>query len=437
MSMRLIKKLVLNTMLVALSILFALGATEAVFRLTHYKEYLLRSQFYGYPKFYFRADDKSGFDISENFPVRMFHFADGDTRIWSNEMGCFDYPYRNEKDYILLAGDSFTWGYAPFETKFGNIIENYSGHRVLKCGVSGYGTRQETIKIRQIVAKTGRSPSLIIVGYCMGNDLKDDYLFPHATFQDGYLLNKSIIANISTGEKKVYSEAELKSQLSNWKSFGSNRRPADPDIQRLNWWLKKNFLFYNIISHQGPIKDLESKIMSAGNNGPSDNEYKLFNNVMPYVPLERYPWLRSAWSKHLRSLEDISEFSRASGAKLLIVLIPMKEQVYDFLRPSGDYHWTQPDDMLIKYLGKHSIAFLDLMPLFREFVKTTGSSRTGHKQDLYWKNDPHWSIKGNGLAGLFVTRYLIDNNLIAVADRQKTRAKIDQEINNLATGERR
>lgn len=434
--MKLIKKWGLNVVLVLLSILFALGAVEVVLRLTHYKEYLLRSQFYGYPKFYFHADDKSGFDISDNFSVQMFHFADGDTKTWSNEMGCFDYPYRNEKNYILLVGDSFTWGYAPFETKFGNIIENYSGHRVLKCGVSGYGSRQEMIKIRKIAARVERMPSLVIVGYCMGNDLKDDYLFPHATFQDGHLLKKSIIANLSTGEKKVYSEAELKDQLSNWKSFGLNRRPAHPDIQRLNWWFKQNFLFYNIISQQRPFKDLVSKIVSGGNTESPQNEYNLFNNVMPYVPLERYPWLRNAWSEHLRSLKDIGEFSKNSGTKVLIVLIPMKEQVYDFLRPSGDYRWGQPDEILIKYFTKHSIPFLDLMPLFREFVKKTGGRQAAHEQDLYWGNDPHWNIKGNKLAGLLVTKYLIDNNLVEVADRREMKARIDEEIKNLGTGGR-
>ena len=433
MSVKLLKKWGLNAVLVLLSILFALGAVEAVLRLTHYKEYLLLSQFYGYPKFYFRADDKSGFDISGNFPVKMFHFTDGDTKIWSNEMGCFDYPYRNEKNYILLVGDSFTWGYAPFETKFGNIIENYSGHRVLKCGVTGYGSRQEMIKIRKIAARAGRTPSLVIVGYCMGNDVKDDYLFPHATFQDGYLLNKSIIANISTGEKKVYSEAELKDQLANWKSFGLNRRPAHPYIQRLNWWLKHNFLFYNIISQQGPLKNLESKIVSGENADSSKSEYTLFNNMMPYVPLDKYPWLRNAWGGHLESLRDINEFSKASGAKVLIVLIPMKEQVYDFLRPPGDYRWGQPDDILIKYFRRHSIAFLDLLPPFREFVKKT-DGQDGHKQDLYWVNDAHWNIKGNKLAGLLVTKYLIDNNLVRVADRQEISARIDQGIKNLRTG---
>lgn len=435
MSTKLIKQWGLNIVLVLFSILFALAAVEVVLRLTHYKEYLLRSQFYGYPKFYFRADEQSGFDISDNFPVQMLHFADGDTRIWSNEMGCFDYPYHDEENYILLVGDSFTWGYAPFETKFGNIIENYSGRRVLKCGVSGYGSKQEMIKIHKLAARAGRMPSLIIVGYCIGNDLKDDYLFPHITFQDGYLLNKSTIGNLSTGEKRVYSEAELKDQLSNWKNFGLSGPPAHPYIQRLNWWFKQNFLFYNIILEQRLFKNLASKIASEGDTDASQNEHNLFNQVMPYISLDKYHWLRNAWNGHLSNLKDISKFSKGSGTKVLFVLIPMKEQVYDSLRVPGDYHWGQPEEILIEYFRKHSVAFLDLMPLFRDFAKNTGRRKTGYEQDLYWRNDAHWNIKGNKLAGLLVTKYLIENNLVEVADRQKARTRIVNEINNLETDE--
>lgn len=420
-------------MLVSFSILFALAAVEAVVRLTHYKDYLLRSQFYGYPEFYFRADEHSGFDISENFPAQKLHFADGDTLIWSNEMGCFDDPYQNEEDYILLVGDSFTWGYAPFEAKFGTIVEKYSGHRVLKCGVTGYGSKPELIKIRKVAARTGKPPSLLIVGYCIGNDLKDDYLFPHITFQDGFLLTKAIIGNISNGEKRVYSEAELNDQLDNWKNFGMSRQPTHPYLQKLHWWFKQKFLFYNIVAEQELFRNLLLRMESGGDTDTAEKEREVFNQVMPYISLDAYPWVKNAWNGHLSTLKDISEFAEGSGTKVLFVLIPMKEQVYDALRVPGDYSWEQPNEIVKGYFRKHSIAFIDLLPLFRDFVKKTGGRKTGHEQDLYWRNDAHWNIKGNRLAGLLVTKYLIENNLLEVADRQKANTRIVNDIHTLAT----
>jgi hypothetical protein len=37
--------------------------------------------------------------------------------IWSNELGCFDGPYRGENDLILLVGDSSTHSYAGWKGK--------------------------------------------------------------------------------------------------------------------------------------------------------------------------------------------------------------------------------------------------------------------------------------------------------------------------------
>ena len=107
--------------------------------------------------------------------------------IWSNELGCFDEPYRGEKDVILLVGDSFTHSYAPFADKWGTRLEKLLHYRVLKCGVNGYGTRQELLKAQEIIARIHRSPRLIIVGY-FWNDLLDDSAFPSLTAVDGYLV---------------------------------------------------------------------------------------------------------------------------------------------------------------------------------------------------------------------------------------------------------
>ena len=56
-------------------------------------------------------------------------------------------------DYILLVGDSFTHSYAPFPDKWGTRIEKLLHYRVLKCGVTGYGTKQEWLKAAEIISK--------------------------------------------------------------------------------------------------------------------------------------------------------------------------------------------------------------------------------------------------------------------------------------------
>ena len=90
--------------------------------------------------------------------------------------------------YLLLVGDSFTHSYAPFPDKWGTQIEKLLHYRVLKCGVTGYGTKQELLKASEIIAKVHHQPRLIIVGY-FWNDLSDDYSFPSLTVIDGFLVD--------------------------------------------------------------------------------------------------------------------------------------------------------------------------------------------------------------------------------------------------------
>ena len=129
-----------------------------------------------------------GFDIKPNvkgIPLSVDNRVE--YRIWSNELGCFDEPYHGEKNYILLVGDSFTHAYAPFPDKWGTRIEKLLHYRVLKGGVTGYGTYQELLKAKEIIAKVKNRPQLIIVGY-FWNDLSDDYSFPDLTVVDGFLV---------------------------------------------------------------------------------------------------------------------------------------------------------------------------------------------------------------------------------------------------------
>ena len=38
-------------------------------------------------------------------------------------------------------------------------------------------------------------------------------------------------------------------------------------------------------------------------------------------------------------------------------------------------------------------------------------------QDLYWQHNSHWSIRGEHLVGLLVSRYILEHQLVQVPDR--------------------
>ena len=139
-----IKKPLLNIFLILVSLLIVIISLEVVLRFTHYNTIISKNMGF---RNYFRSDAIKGYDIQAN--IDKFQSNTDDEiyfNIWSNELGCFDEPYKGEKDYILLMGDSFSHGQVPFADKWGSQIERLLEYRVLKCGVPGYGTKQEFLK---------------------------------------------------------------------------------------------------------------------------------------------------------------------------------------------------------------------------------------------------------------------------------------------------
>ena len=62
--------------------------------------------------------------------------------------------------------------------------------RVLKCGVTGYGTKQEFLKARRVIGTLASPPRLVIVAY-FGNDLHDDLGSPTKLVYNGQLMRRS------------------------------------------------------------------------------------------------------------------------------------------------------------------------------------------------------------------------------------------------------
>jgi hypothetical protein len=145
-----------------------------------------------FPPGYFVAVPDRGFDIAPNFK-RDKHWVGGKTyEVWSNEIGCFDSGGIPNSDYIYLAGDSFSWGFAPYDSKFGTLIEKNLGIPVAKCGVPHTGQAHQLSKARENIAKINKSPKLIVVQY-FPNDVCNDFAFPHSTIIDGWLVDDKIV----------------------------------------------------------------------------------------------------------------------------------------------------------------------------------------------------------------------------------------------------
>jgi hypothetical protein len=85
---------------------------------------------------------------------------------------------------------AFTWGFAPYETKFATEFERPAGIKTAKCGVPDTGTRHEFEKFKLTIQRIGFLPSLVFVAF-FENDLQNDYAYPHSTVIDGWLVDSA------------------------------------------------------------------------------------------------------------------------------------------------------------------------------------------------------------------------------------------------------
>ncbi|HTZ11224.1 MAG TPA: hypothetical protein VMD04_02445, partial [Candidatus Margulisiibacteriota bacterium] len=312
------KNRLLNISLLAFSVIFAVLLVEILLHFTRYRYYIIK-----YPPGFDCPDRAAMYDICENHPPIREDHAEFSVVLFSNALGCFDREYFGEKDYIFLTGDSFTFGHALFEDKYGTLLEGYLGERVLKCGVGGYGSIQEYLKIKKVVGRIGLNPKLIIVGYWMGDDLRNDL----DCLQKGYTLE---------GENSPAEERLLQGLF---KPSYSLHHPRLSLLQKAKEWLVTHSLAYHFFNKNALVRAVGEKL------GLIDI---LFANL-EFAPLNEYPWLKDAWEFHLGNLKEIKKLADSYRSELLIVLLPADLQVYDFLKPKGRYDFNQPNRMLANF----------------------------------------------------------------------------------------
>lgn len=386
-------------LLLVFSVIFAILICEVALRFSRY-----RYHFITYPLNYMCLDDNGIYDISKNHPVVFTRQPEYDCVLWSNELGCFDKPYAGGKNHILLVGDSFTFGHAPFEDKYGTLLEEYLDYRVLKCGVSGYGPMMQLYKIKKIMKKTNAIPQLIISGYWMGNALVNDLEY----------LEQGVLVSQATDHVTVNHQQTQ----SLFKPAYSLLHPSLSLKRAITNWVKKHSLIYYLFNKNDIVRAIAAKI------GFVD---VLFQNY-EFVPLQEHPWLEGAWEFHLNNIRQIKEFADSYKARLLVVLIPANVQVYDFLRPKGNYDFGQPNRILSGFFRKEGIDYLDLTSGFRICANQNYRHYLDNQGDLYWRQDEHFNKRGNRLAAILIARYIIESGLLEIQDNSEKKINLEREL---------
>lgn len=426
---RVIYSILLSFVSFAISII----AIEYVLRFTDYTSFLAHGG-YHWPLGYFEAVPGEGYDHPANYPPTLDKLPEVEYEVWTNELGCFDSPYNGEDDFTLLVGDSFTHSIAPFESKWGTVLESKIGSRILKCAVSGTGPKEQHYKAIRVIKKLGKTPRLIIVGYFLSNDFGNDYThMDRAVVIEGVALSRIRYVNAQTGEINLYSDEELEREFNRAK-YGFE--------SKIESFLKGRSILYNLGSIVGDPFIARTGLVARryGQWVPDWIGESLFKqpNLQPqideaysaYYPAEEYPWLEAAWEKHLLNIADFYNYARDIDAQFLLVLIPDKHQVYDDHNYWFKESLHQPVEKVVGLAESMGIPYLNLLPAFRNFVQSRQSYLHGgfspHYQDnnedykLYW-TEGHFNIQGNALAGHLVAQYLLSNPDLLTVDSRKAK----------------
>lgn len=408
------KRILQNGALVLLGVAAALLIAEAALRLVPGGHWAQKDPLP--PRDYFRADSAAGHDISENAGLAKFPLKDCDLDIWGNELGCFDRPYRGEDPFILLVGDSFSWGYVPLEEHWGKLVEERTGIRVLSCGVPAYGTKNAFLKARRVIEKANRKPQAIVLGHCV-NDPIDDFLHPRYRVVDGYTLEARSIVDFSAGTIRELTEGALQAKLETWRVYGAPEPPRNPGWERFRRILSESSATYRLIQPVlSDFKAAAARLLGQAADRVEQVSPAIHYANLPFRPEGELSWLDEAWRNHLGELRAFRRWADRQGIRFFVVIIPMREQVYPFLPGAESRGGDGPTRRVREFLEQEKIPHADLLPLFRRHADRGPRRSLDSRKDLYWSADSHWSPRGNRLAGLAVAGCLIESRLVDISD---------------------
>lgn len=280
---------------------------------------------------------------------------------------------------IILLGDSFMEAFqVPFEASMPSLLQvqlaQASGKavEVINAGVSGWGTDDQLRYLTQY----GRQydPDLIVVAMTLHNDISDNLR------QEWHKLGDQVLV-----ERPVEPTPYFRYKLEGAKAYIASR------FQLYQLWRRAR--------HGGEIRQARSQ---------------LDNHVVSLF--KRPPSARMQDGLELTALllGATDSVASAMGAKMALVLLPLKVQLTDsayagFVAAAGE----PPDEMPIE-APQHALSgiadsleipVVDLLPGFRNWMATSGSP-------LYLTWDGHWNQAGHLLATSIVAQRLIDAGLV-------------------------
>jgi len=335
-----------------------------------------------FPHDYYVNHPTRGFDIG---PDRTgMHRVEGVRYpIWSNARGCFDEPIGDLTERpVYFAGDSFTWGFTPYDDKFATLLEKGSGRRVLKCGVTHTGPRHQLDKAKEIFATLNQMPDQILLVFVY-NDVGNDYAHPHSAVLDGWQIDR---VRINEAQSLVSVDDDvIRKRMAEMIDAQTLPLPTSPGA--IVRWVKNYSLSGQILNQLANRVGLTSVATDGhvGADQPMETAsgrltsiYNLDHSGGAHKDTSRFFFGANFFTEPTRqALREWRDFSESVDARFSVILVPDVKNVGN----AGFYA-----DM-VAYLDDLGVTSVNLAALLNDAGVADA--------DMHWKDDPHWSVEGN------------------------------------------
>jgi hypothetical protein len=402
---------------------FALGGVIA--------ELALRVSGYSYPGFYQR-DEARGFSLRPG--AEGWYSKEGEAYVRINSDGLRDREHAIAKPpgtfRIAIVGDSYCEALSvSLEEAFWSVMAEkleecnaVPGRKleVINFGVSGYGTAQELLTLREKVWKY--SPDLVLLAVTTNNDITDNsrvlkqtddipyfvYQGTQLTLDDSFRTSRGfLLANSRAGrfgawlsahsrlvQAIVHGQRGLRIQLASWrraKQANGTQPAAAPAVKP------------GETAKTPERSDLFSRSAELG----TDN--------LVYLEPNNAVW-NDAWRVTEGLMVEMGDEVAKGGAKFIIVTLSNGPQVLPdaksreaFKSRFGITDLFYPDNR-IKALGKREgIPVITLAPELQAFAEHNDVFLHGFGENI---GNGHWNATGNRVAGELVAKKICEGALL-------------------------
>ena len=405
-------------------------------------EVFLRAVGYTYPVFY-QPDEVRGYSLKPG--VEGWYRREGAAFVRINSEGLRDREHSKQKPAgvlrVAVVGDSYAEAFQVEQEKaFWSVLEKrlalcpaLAGRQVevINFGVSGYGTAQELLTLREKV--WDYSPDVVLLAVTTNNDVSDNLRALKATDEIPYFVLR--------GE-----ELTLDNSFRDTRSF----RLRDSALNRLGRWLRDHLRFVQAIHEaQAALKSRlavwrerraaqpaqsgaasgASNANSAGDAGgvSSAGSARAQTTGQEGTPTEepgtanmiyREPsdenW-RAAWRVTEKLLATMNAEVKSRGARFYVVTVSNGIQVFpdpqarqSFAQRLGVADLFYPERRLSALGEREGFPVLNLAPALQAYADEHKVFLHGFGPD---RGNGHWNEEGHRVAGEMIAEWLCNSDL--------------------------